>query len=164
MKLLQGQRLRQFVEKHIAFFEPENIGQTELDIRFGNIYWEEVEPLNLINNRKVHIVSPLTWQTIYKQLPADHGAFIEPGRFILAEALETFALPKQVQGMLTLRSWAAKSGLEQSSSLILKAGWQGSLILELSNSLRRHALLIPPRAVIGQIQFFDISEDRDDLR
>lgn len=158
MQLIKGTALEKLVGESVrGALKP---GYTELDIRLGKKAWVEKERSHA---QRIHVMKPHNWSNHLKEVTIpDHGITLNAWGFMLAETLETFDLPLGVQGLLTLRSWAAKSGLEQSSSLILKAGWSGVLIMELFNSLSTYDLLMEPSAPIAQIQFFDISEDEDD--
>jgi deoxycytidine triphosphate deaminase len=83
---------------------------------------------------------------------------LEPGQFVLAETLEQFTVPKTVKGIFTIRSWAAKSGLDQAVSITLKPNWSGHLIMELRNNLQHNTLCFRPHEAIGQIEFFELCE------
>lgn len=160
MRLIQGQRLAELVESSIKHFVPANVHDTELDICLGNKIWVEKDRHN---TQRVHVMSPNDWNShLVERVIPPHGVTLLPRRFMLAETREYFDMPPNVQGMLTLRSWAAKTGLEQSSSLLLKRDWSGHLIMELFNSLGTYELWMTPGLPIAQIQFFDISEDLDD--
>lgn len=154
MRLIQGIELAQLVKHHVQDSVLPNY--TELDIRLGSNYWTEKDRSS---SQRVHVMKPEDWNShlTKKQIP-EHGVTLAAGRFMLAETYEYFDMPENVEGILSLRSWAAKSGLEQSSSLTLKPGWHGILILELFNSLAWYDLLMTPGLSIAQIQFFDIGD------
>lgn len=164
MRLLTGDRLRELVIKGNVKGSgvEQRVRHTEIDICLGPKIW--VEKFAPTDQRR-HILNPNDWKSHLQEVDMPAGGFVlAPWRFILAETAEHFDMPLNVQGLMTLRSWAAKSGLEQSSSLTLKAGWSGHLILELFNSLAVHDLVLTEGLPIAQIQFFDISEDEDDGR
>jgi dCTP deaminase len=158
MRLVTGRALQRLVDSCIhPALKP---GRTELDIRLGTKIFVEKDPPS---SQRIHVMKYEDWNSHLNEkfIPA-HGMSFKAGQFVLAETVEYFDMPPHIQGLMTLRSWAAKSGLEQSSSLTLKPGWSGKLILELSNSLRNHELFLKPGQDIAQVQFFDISEDLDD--
>jgi dCTP deaminase len=153
MRLIQGEELQDLVSTSVT--DTLDPGDTELDIRIGREIWTE---------RKGHTNPPFNLSTPGRNYPLeiapllDEGYTLKPGHFMLATTQEYFRMPDDVQGILTLRSWAARSGLEQSSSLTLKPGWSGYLIMELRNNLQRHDLVLTPSVAIAQIQFFDLTE------
>lgn len=156
MKLIKGQALEDLCA-NIKDCLPPNY--TELDIRLGNKGWVEKERSS---SQRIHCLNPKDWNSHLKPIDIpNHGYSLPAWRFMLAETVEYFDMPLHVQGIMTLRSWAAKSGLEQSSSLTLKPGWSGYLILELFNSLATYDLLLKPGLAIAQIQFFDIGGEHE---
>lgn len=150
--LISGLALRDFACDCVS--RQDAVGKIEVDIRLGSNYWKEkVEP----RCTRVHVMKKDSWEDLWEKKPIlDTGIVLQPGEFILAETAEYFQIPDDVYGVLTLRSWAAKSGLDQSSSLTLKPGWSGFLIMELHNGLKWHDLLIEKGEMIGQIQFFRV--------
>lgn len=155
MKLIQGEDLQRLVHSRVKNYVSANIKHTELDIQIGAKAWVEKERHN---TQRVHVLTPNDWNSHMEERRIEKsGMSLLPWRFMLAETMEHFDMPLHIQGILTLRSWAAKSGLEQSSSLTLKAGWSGVLILELFNSLATYELLLTPGLAVAQVQFFDIS-------
>lgn len=156
MRLLQGSELKQFVTTYVHNALPS--GETELDIRVGTDIYIEKEPHRTQNIHRLH---QQTWRDLYDcRRIRDQGEMLKHGQFVLTTTLETFNLPTHIKGILNLRSWAAKSGVGQTASLGLKPSWTGSLILELTNSLKNHNLHLFTGDVIGQIEFYDISGER----
>jgi len=156
MKLITGAALRAFASDHIAGYLPSLVGVTEVDIRVGEsirIYpstlQKDTVDLTATTSDLLFITKPIL----------ESGVYLKPREFILLQSHEFFTMPSHVQGMLTLRSWAAKSGLSQTASLILKPNWKGNLILELTNDLSLVTLVIKKGLPIAQTQFYDISED-----
>jgi dCTP deaminase len=78
---------------------------------------------------------------------------LSAGEFCKMQTAETFTMPNDIAGMFTLRSFAAQAGLEQSTSVWLKPGWTGKLILELKN-FQAFPIRLQPGLYIGQVCFF----------
>jgi len=160
MRWITGKELERFVQQQVKFYQPSAIGNVGLDVHLGSKLYIEKE---IHSTQRLHVLEYATWRELYdtKVIPM-HGHTLKAKHFLLAETLEYFQMPAHVSGTMTLRSWAAKSGLEQSSSLDLKPGWEGNLILELFNSLTHHELQLLPGSAIAQIKFFDIRGNEDD--
>lgn len=154
--LLVGEPLRRLVALSVSDSEGEvRPGHSELDIHLGCWLWlERWEP----GYARAHRLQKGRHEEVFdrRKIHEGVGHGLKPGELVLAETRQRFKMPDNVYGVLTLRSWAAKSGLEQSASMVLKPGWEGALILELRNNLRHHELLVEPNDAIGQIQFFHI--------
>lgn len=149
MRLLQGTELHDFCQHYVASHLPP--GQTELDVRIGTDAWIERFPQSA--RRNMQLVDPL--DDLFFTLPLGEAPVgIPPGGFVLVATEEHFSLPPSVMGLFTLRSFAAKRGMGQAASLVLKPGWTGNLIMELANQLRHHELLIKRGDAVGQVQFF----------
>lgn len=149
--LISGQALIDLTKKVV---EGDNlvVNRCEIDVHLGKFIFREKQ---LPACQRIHqLGAPL--DQLFSRHEVVSDVSIKPKEFILAETREFFKMPSNVSGMVTLRSFAAKAGLEQSSSLTLKPDWSGHLILELCNQLREHELLLEPDAPIAQIQFFTI--------
>ena len=156
MRLLQNAELLDFASQYISPLDVANVQPTAVDICFGSKVW--VEKARKSGDR-VHALHQAVWNNhLEERTVLPHGFSMPPKAFILAETLEKFILPSHIQGLMTLRSWAAKSGLGQTASLTLKAGWEGTLILELVNDLNSYDLLLTAGCPLAQVQFFDITE------
>lgn len=153
--LLAGIPLYDFMAAHVgnAVRSDTYLTDVQMDVRMDSTIWVERHPPGCL---RTHALLKGNHHDLFdeKQIP-EHGYVLKPKEFILARTMEFFHLPANVFGMLTLRSWAARSGLEQSTSQVLKPGFEGHLILELVNELRHHELLIKAEAPIAQIQFFE---------
>lgn len=158
MRLIHGRELASFVSHSVRGARPANM--FELDIHLGDNVWVEslVDPK--CNDDYLHVLGMDSWERSMerRKIPAS-GYLLGPLGFCLTDTKEFFEMPPLVVGIMTLRSWAAKSGLEQLSSLTLKPGWKGHLILELFNCRSIRDLLLTPGLPVAQIQFFDISDD-----
>lgn len=150
MQQLLGKDLQDFVKAHVG-----NATKVEFDclvVHLSRRFWVEAQGYFEYTLQKGDC------NPCMELLETDSLKF-EPKEFILADAKETFFLPDNIKGVLGLRSYAAQRGLEQSSSLILKPGWAGSLKLELMNSLRRHSLILSAGDPIASIEFFRLDTE-----
>jgi len=156
MRLIVGEELKDLVGKCVLDWPvfPLEPNFSDLDIRLGPEIWVEKEPHS---TQRIHKLAKETWQELYNpQTLPEHGRILKRGEFLLITALERFQLPANIKGELSLRSWAACSGLDQAESVRLKPGWSGALILELKNNLAHHDLLLEPGMVVGNIEFYDV--------
>lgn len=141
---------RRLQEGLMEDYDPAAVGPISIDVRIDNWMkgespvggWAKAFPLMTEPEDEIlyelHGVSPIS---------------IKPKAFIQARTQETFHIPDDLYGIFTLRSCVARKGLEQSSSLILRPGWSGKLVLELTNMLQRREILLWPGDVIGQVSF-----------
>lgn len=165
MKQLTGRKLAEFVSKFVN--DALTPGFSELDIRVGSFYYQEND---VHGTQRIHRLIDDPWESLYtKTLIQPHGFFLKSGGFVIVDALEQFCIPKNIKGVLNLRSVAAKSGLGQTASLTLKPGWNYDTSdepqpfrLELHNQLLHHDLHICYGDVVGQVEFYDLSEVCDD--
>ncbi|MGI9212271.1 MAG: dCTP deaminase domain-containing protein [Methylococcaceae bacterium] len=162
MRQLTQHELADFIKQHIDSAQMDAVQTqldkgvlTELDVRLGHVSYYE--------NRKIcgdaiHLAKPESWDRVWIQHTLEHNEplILQPGQFVLAETHECFKLPKDIKGLFTLRSWAAKSGLDQAVSITLKPRWQGNLIMELRNNLQHISLSLYPLQAIGQVEFFQL--------
>lgn len=80
---------------------------------------------------------------------------LAPGQFCLAETVERFFLPDDVAAEVKMRSSLARSGLDHALAGWADPGWNNSVLtLELTNSLRYHALRLRPGLKIAQMIFW----------
>lgn len=153
--LIHGRELYQFCKAHIDNANLPNpflYEQTELDVHLGPWIWtEKYEPACL----RIHDLKKGMHEGLFDKRPIpEHGAILKSKEFALFETEEYFRMPNSAYGVLTLRSWAARSGLEQSTSQVLKPGFEGHLVLEFVNELKHHEMLIHKMDPVAQIQFF----------
>ena len=82
----------------------------------------------------------------------DKSILIPPNSFALANSLEYFKMPRNVTGLVTLKSTYARVGLGHPPT-VLESGWQGVLVLELVNH-SSNAVRVYSNTGISQILFF----------
>lgn len=79
-----------------------------------------------------------------------------PGRFILASAMEEFQMPNNLMGIVHDKSTWARRGLSVFNTVI-EPGWNGFLTLELVYH-GHQPLTIPAGSGIAQVIFHDLTE------
>lgn len=129
---------------------PENVGASSIDVRLGyDFYVEKVQPgWGLVLDAE-NIQCPLV-----KTLASDRGISLTPGGFLLACTMEKFNMPDDLSAEFRLRSSMARIGINHPLAAWIDPGFSGSnLTLELSNSLRRHSIILKPGVRIGQVIF-----------
>lgn len=82
--------------------------------------------------------------------------WLEPGEFTLAAAVEHFAMPSDVLGIVHDKSSLARHGLSVFNTVI-EPGWNGHLTLELSNKGPETIRLVEGQA-IAQVVFHRLDE------
>lgn len=155
MQLIRDNELLDFARQYVSPLDVANVRSTEIDICFGHKIW--VERARNRENR-LHALHQATWHNhLEERAVLPHGISLPPKAFILAEVLENFTVPSHVQGLITLRAWAAKSGLGQPVLLTLQPGWEGVPVLELVNNLNSYDLLLKTGCILAQAQFFNLT-------
>lgn len=100
-------------------------------------------------NKVLHIDSART-----HMMPVQSNSIrVRPQEFILAKTVEIFDLPSDVTGYISLRSRAARKGLNQLTSFTIKPGFKGQVVLELVNSNRGTDLVLNAGDSIAQVSF-----------
>lgn len=130
-----------------------HIGAASIDLTLGSMLWVESPP------RGGSTVVDLMADDTPALEPVDllkHGYYdLQPGQFVLASSVETFHLPNDLAGQVSLRSSLARSGLTHNMAGFVDPGFCGSVItLELVNVLRCRALRLRPGLRIAQVAFF----------
>ena len=77
---------------------------------------------------------------------------IEPGGFLLTEVQETIAVPPNMEGIVVLRSSAARAGWQHCLAGYVDPGYIGRLTLELKNYRRFQSLAIYPGQELVQLR------------
>jgi len=80
----------------------------------------------------------------------------QPGKFVLASAMEEFQMPNNLMGVVHDKSTWARRGLSVFNTVI-EPGWNGFLTLELVYH-GREDLIIPAGSGIAQVIFHDLTE------
>lgn len=130
----------------------EFINGTSIDVRLGGEFFEELKPTMGVFDCDLAAREPLRMRKL--KLAPGSGTFMEPGEFLLAHTMETFALPDNISAEFKLKSSIARQGLNQLTAVWGDPGWHGSaLTLELSNVTRFHRLHLTVGQRIGQMIF-----------
>jgi len=90
----------------------------------------------------------------------EKGQYFEllPHEYLLAGTLETLKLPKDLMGVLYPRSSTNRKGLSVDMTGIVDAGYEGQLILPISNKKRSQTIRLYPGERLCQIVFEELSE------
>lgn len=86
------------------------------------------------------------------------GAFIiaPPNSFVLARTLEYIRMPRDVVGLMTVKSTYARCGIV-SPPTVLEPGWEGHITIEISNTTPLPARIYANEG-IAQVLFFQSDE------
>jgi len=139
---------------------------TEIDVRISPFIRRELYR-QTDNDDRHHFATEVNWENMFtdEYFGVEHNSVkgrnyikLEAGEMILGKTMEKFQLPGNIMAEFSLRSWAARSGINQSTSLLMKPNWSGQLVLELHNALRHHVVYLEKGAVIGQVRFFRLEK------
>jgi dCTP deaminase len=131
----------------VQHHQPELINPASLDLRLGNLI--------MLESVESHQMIPLS----ISNYTVEHPYELVPGQFILAQTIETFAMPEDIAGLFFLKSSRAREGYENLHAGYADPGWHGSaLTLELKNARQLQPLPIYPGLKIGQMVFFRMSQ------
>lgn len=122
-------------------FDPELVNPASLDVRIGYHIYEEDEDgrLHKRNIQDRSIEAPL---------------LIAPNEAVLAETLEVFNFPEDVEGVFNLKSSRGRELWDHCLAGYIDPGFHNSrLTLELKNAGRFGYKAIYPGMLIGQIRF-----------
>lgn len=156
MRLICGDNLKRLcLRDGVIDALDENIGFDAIDVRLDKKLKIEVRSGNCIvdlaNGHKLELVEVC--------MTNSSGYSMNCGEFVKGELVEHIALPDWIIASFSLRSDYAQNGLSHALSHWIKPGWSGKLVLELTNTLRHNAFVLRPNMVLGQIHFFDISDE-----
>ena len=139
---------------------------TEIDVRLSGFIRRELLRES-DHDDKHHYAAENNWDNLFTEeyhgaefVPEMNKTYIklDPGEMILGKTVELFQLPNDVIAEFSLRSWSARSGINQSTSLLMKPNWGGQLVLELHNALRTRVVHLEKGAAIGQVSFFRLEK------
>ncbi len=136
-----------FVDKSVSQGISHGIQSFGLDIRTGSEF-------KIFTNIKGNTVAdPKNFsEDNFITVKDDKSILIPPNSFALANSLEYFKMPRNVTGLVTLKSTYARVGLGHPPT-VLESGWQGVLVLELVNH-SSNAVRVYSNTGISQILFF----------
>jgi dCTP deaminase len=149
--LLTHKELKNLVANGLVDAPLEQINASSIDVRLGDSVLVEVTDPKWRSSVDMNYGdSPMMREVTLAGSPYA----LPSNSFALTSTLEIFKLPADVTGFFCLRSTLARAGLQHSTSIGLKPGWEGNLTLELTNSLHHHSLILHARMVIGDVYFF----------
>ena len=129
-------------------YDPKLVQPNSLDIRLGEhfVWYEESDD----------IIDPYDAETVSSHVCETRGKYFDvyPGKFILAETLETITLPANIVATIEGKSSIARLGisLHQTGGWI-DAGFSGTITLEIANVNQRPVRLYAGMP-IGQLVFY----------
>jgi deoxycytidine triphosphate deaminase len=130
-----------------------HIGAASIDLTLGSMLWVEALPSRGPN--RVDLMADDTPDLEPVDMLKRGYYDLQPGQFCLAASCESFHLPDDLAGQVSLRSSLARSGLTHNMAGFVDPGFCGSVItLELVNVLRFRDLRLRPGLKIAQVAFF----------
>lgn len=154
--MLVNKALRQAVGLNVGLYDPKLIGFSALGVRIGGVY------ANLPQSENTAYKTSVAQEDLAKVLTKqDFDTFIlDPGMKIVLYTQEYFSMDWYSAAMFTFKSVTAQLWLEQSSSVWALPGWNGHLILKLTNT-GPESLVLRKGDVIGQMSFFRCEDCED---
>ena len=147
-KLAQEQKMIDpFVDKSIQEGISYGLQSFGYDLRVGSEF-------KIFTNIKGNVVAdPKNFsEDNFITVKNDESILIPPNSFALCHSRETFKMPRDVTGLVTLKSTYCRVGLGHPPS-VLEAGWCGVLVLELVNH-SSNPVRVYSNSGISQILFF----------
>ena len=136
-------------------FDEDLINPASLDVRLGSVIKVET-----------HLSSELEFFDI-GSYTEEFPYHLAPGQFILAETLESFALPEDICAQFVLKSSRAREGLDHLNAGWCDCGWglsvdgeerRSVLTMELKNARQLQSVKLWPGMKIGQLKFIALDQ------
>ncbi len=146
-KLAEGGMITPFVDKSVSNGISMGLQSYGYDICVGSEF-------KIFTNIKGNVVAdPKNFsEDNFITVKNDESILIPPNSFALCHSRETFKMPRDVTGLVTLKSSYCRVGLGHPPSVI-EAGWCGVLVLELVNH-SSNPVRVYSNTGISQILFF----------
>ena len=153
--MISGAQLR-ILSQCLTPLDPKQVGDVSIDVTLGNDIWTQNDRMSM---SIIDLSKHPKREDLYDQriMTSDEGYLLMPGEFLLGSLAEYIVVPYNVCAMFSLRSKIAQAGLEHSTSVWARPGWEGRLILELTN-ITRSCMRIAPGLLIGQFHFFEVTD------
>lgn len=150
MTLLVDYEIRSLCESGmVSPFDPDLLNPASLDVRLGSVL--------LVERIGCSSLAPLDLSSFDAETPF----MLAPGAFVLAETVETFALPENVCAQFVLKSSRAREGIDHHQAGWCDCGWglasRSVLTMELKNARQHWPAAIWPGMRIGQMKFVRLS-------
>jgi dCTP deaminase len=134
----------------VSPFDPELLNPASLDVRLGSLL--------LVERVGCSELAPLD----ISRFDAETPFMLPAGAFVLAETMETFALPEFVCAQFVLKSSRAREGIDHHQAGWCDCGWglkqRSVLTMELKNNRQHWPVAIWPGMKIGQMKFIKLDE------
>lgn len=159
--ILSNRDIREWIEEErliIDPFDPESVGPESVDLhldgRFTTLETRGmIEYIDLAEQNQHFRSGKVGMWT--NTLDAEFY-IIHPGRVVIAYVQEYIKLPDNLAGRVDGRSTFAQLGLQVESAGLIHAGWEGHLVLELSN-LGDVPIRVSKGLPICQVSFYPLS-------
>ncbi len=148
--MLKGELLKQAVTQSMLGVDLNNIGPSSVDVTLDGTVFRESDIQSLVDLTVIPAHVPVVNRDLLSKNP-----YMEPNEFILGSIREWVNMPDNLSAMFSLRSCLAQSGLEQATSVWIRPGWQGYLVVELKNFLQFNRIKLAEGMKIGQLHFFE---------
>lgn len=127
------------LENGIEPFEISNVGPASIDLRIGTTL-------------EVEASSGGFYQVDISDCTAARPFLADPGEFIKAHTEELVWLPSYLEGIVCLRSSAARAGWDHALAAYIDPAWKGQITLEFRSNLRYSCLPLYPGQKLVQIR------------
>ena len=146
-KLAEGGMITPFVDKSVSNGISMGLQSYGYDICVGSEF-------KIFTNIKGNVVAdPKNFsEDNFVTVKNEESILIPPNSFALCHSRESFKMPRNVTGLVTLKSTYCRVGLGHPPS-VLEAGWCGVLVLELVNH-SSNPVRVYSNTGISQILFF----------
>jgi len=152
-KLMAQDALQISVGEDYPPFNPlEQIGASTVDFRLGRVFRKYRSEVCTIDLTQDSIERIQREETEIIEVPLDGELVIHPGEFLLGLTVEEIRLPANISGLIATRSSIARLGLSVVEQPLIHPGYEGSVALQLRNTLDR-PIKLKPLLVICQVMF-----------
>ena len=148
--ILNGNVIKKLIEnKCIKNATYSNISGASLDLRLSKHFKEfsyDVE-------KKICLKSPIDLK--YKDYEGEYT--LNPKEFVLASSMEFLDLPEDICGFVTLRSSAARLGIDHGLAGWIDPGFTGNITFELINNHARNiSIILSEEDRVAQVCFYRV--------
>lgn len=156
MSVICDRELDEFITKYIDSPVPLDHDGVFVDITLDNVIKREIVPLDGVIRQPLAPAIEVGKDSLIMvnvDLTKLASYMWSPGEFVMGLSQQFFRMPNDVIGTLYLRSTEARVGIQHSVALPLKRGWNGKIVLEMTNSTEFHPINLIDGMKIGQVKF-----------